>query len=68
MLTKTEEIDRIEVLSNGTVQVRKEAVILEDDREVSRSYERWVLHPGDDLSGQDERVRRVVEAAWRGGQ
>lgn len=66
MLTKNEEIDRIEVLPGNVVQVRKATAISDDGQEMSRSYERWVLHPGDDLSEQDERVRRVCEAVWGG--
>lgn len=64
MLTKETIIDRIEILSSGAVQVRRAVIVLDDGVELSRSYERWVLNPGDDLTEQDERVRRVAEAAW----
>lgn len=64
MLEKTDEIDRIEVLSSGEIQIRQVTIIFDGGAEVSRSYNRWILHPSDDLSGQNDRVRRIAQAAW----
>ena len=46
-LTETIEYDKIEVVGEyKAVQVRKAHVIKKDGTEISRSFERFVLHPG----------------------
>ena len=46
-LTESIEYDKIEVVGQyKAVQVRKATVIKKDDAEISRSFERYVLHPG----------------------
>jgi hypothetical protein len=73
-LTKTTENDKIEVVQRWNVQVRTATVIKEDGKELSRSFSRKVLVPGDldasdnlvdtDLSGEDADVKAVAEAVW----
>jgi len=60
-LTKLVVIDSIEVLEDGHIQVRQATKIIEDGIELSKSYHRWVVSPGDDYSTQDERVKKVAE-------
>ena len=62
-LTKLVVIDSIEVLESGHIQVRQATKIMEDGIELSKSYHRWVVSPGDDYSTQDERVKKVAEVA-----
>ena len=46
-LTETIEYDKIEVVGQyKLVQVRKATVIKKDDKELTRSFERFVLNPG----------------------
>ena len=46
-LTESIEYDKIEVVGqHKSVQVRKATVIKRDGTEVTRSFERFVLHPG----------------------
>jgi len=46
-LTETIEYDKIEVVGQfKAVQVRKATVIKKDGNELTRSFERFVLHPG----------------------
>ena len=61
MLVKKVVIDSIEILENGGIQVRQATKIMEDGKELSKSYHRWVVSPGDDYSTQDERVKKVAE-------
>jgi len=63
-LSKTVAVDRIEVLEMGQVQVRTATVVAEDGVELSRSFHRHVLEPGDDTTGQDDRVVAVAAATW----
>jgi len=63
-LSKSTIVDRIEVLEDGQIQVRTATVVAEDGTELSRSFHRHVLEPGDDTTGQDDRVAAVAAAAW----
>ena len=46
-LTESIEYDKIEVVGQyKAVQVRKATVIKKDGKELTRSFERFVLHPG----------------------
>jgi len=57
-------VDKIEVLLNGTIQVRRRDQILKDGVEIAATYHRHVLSPGDDLTDQDPRVVAIAEATW----
>jgi hypothetical protein len=73
-ITKTFENDKIEVVGRWNIQVRKATIIKEDDKELTRSFHRKVLHPGTldasdnlvdtDLSSEDADVKAICEAAW----
>jgi hypothetical protein len=63
-LSKTVVVDRIEVLQMGQVQVRTATVIAEEGVELSRSFHRHVLAPGDDTTGQADRVVDIAAATW----
>lgn len=64
MITELSVIDKIEVLENGQIQVRRADKVLRDGVEIAKTYHRYVLAPGDDLSGQDARVAAVATAVW----
>lgn len=63
MLQKIEVVDRIEVLENGEVQVRTRTSILENGAQISGTYHRHVVAPGNDYSNEDARVQAVCAAA-----
>lgn len=63
MLEKIEVVDRIEVLENGCVQVRTKTAILEDGQQITASFHRHVVAPGDDYSGEDAKVQAHCAAA-----
>jgi len=64
MLEKQITIDKIEVVENDVIQVRQATSIIEDGKELSKSYHRWVLVKGDDISEQDAKVQAVCNAVW----
>jgi hypothetical protein len=37
---------------------------MEDGKELSSSYNRWCLHPIDDVSTQNAKVQAVANAVW----
>ena len=49
-LTSETRIDKVEILEDGQIQVREAKVILEDGKEITRSYHRRVLDPGVDTT------------------
>jgi len=64
-LTERSAIDKIEVLENGIIQVRRVDIVERDGVEIAKSYHRWTLTPGQDLTGQEQRVIDVANAVWR---
>ena len=74
-LSESIEYDKIEVVGQyRTVQVRKATVIKKDDVELTRSFERYKLHPGTldasdnlvdtDLSEEPAEVSAICNAVW----
>ena len=62
MLEKIEIVDRIEALESGVVQVRTKIAIMEDGKQISGTFHRHIVAPGDDYSSQDARVQGVCAA------
>lgn len=58
-LSKETVVDKMEVLSNGSVQVREAVRVLEDGKLVSQQFHRYVVSPGDDYSKRDAKVQAV---------
>lgn len=63
-LDKKISIDKIEVIENGIIQVRQVTRILEDNVELSVSFHRWTLSPGQDVSDQESRVQAIAKSTW----
>jgi archaellum component FlaF (FlaF/FlaG flagellin family) len=61
-LEKVIKVDLIEVIENGSVQVRTKTAILEDGIEISNKFHRHVVLPGDDYSAEDDRVKAICAA------
>jgi hypothetical protein len=62
MLEKVISVDLVEVVENGTLQVRTKTAIKEDGVEISSKFHRHVVAPGDDYSGEDARVKAICKA------
>jgi hypothetical protein len=63
MLEKNTVIDKIEIVENGTVQVRQATIITENDSQVSRTFHRWCIAPGEDYSTQEQQVQDICKVA-----
>ena len=61
-LEKVQIVDRIEVVESGVVQVRTKTAIMEDGKQISGSFHRHVVAPGDDYSAEDARVKAICKA------
>ena len=63
MLTESTEVDKIEVVGPyNIIQVRTATVISRDGVEISRSFHRTTISPGQDTSGQDPKVVAIANA------
>ena len=62
MIEKKNVVDRIEVLESGMVQVRTRVSVVENGQQISGTYHRHVVSPGDDYSGEDARVQAICAA------
>lgn len=63
-LTKQTVIDQITVTENGILLYREATKIVEDGVELTKTYHRSSLQPGQDLTGQPEKVVSIAQAAW----
>jgi hypothetical protein len=60
MLEKVISVDLIEVIENGSLQVRTKTAIMEDGKQISGSFHRHVVVPGADVSGEDAKVQAIA--------
>jgi DNA-binding transcriptional LysR family regulator len=63
-LTKTTAVDQITVTENGIVFYREATRIMEDGNELSQTYHRNSLTPGQDLTGIPANVVAHCNLAW----
>ena len=64
-LTESIEYDKIEVVGTyKAVQVRKATVIKKDGTELTRSFERYVLHPDSNISAEPTEVQTICNVVW----
>ena len=62
--TKQTVVDQITVTENGIILYREATRIIEDGVELTKTYHRSSLTPGQDLTGQPERVVAIAHVAW----
>jgi len=63
-LSKETVVDQITVTENGIVLYREATRIMEDGNQLSQTYHRTSLTPGQDLAGQPEKVVAICQVAW----
>jgi hypothetical protein len=63
-LTKTTVVDQITVQENGIVLYREATRIMEDGNQLSQTYHRSSLTPGQDLTGVPVNVVAICNTAW----
>jgi DNA-binding transcriptional LysR family regulator len=63
-LTKTTVVDQITVTENGTVLYREATRIMEDGNQLSQTFHRTSLIPGQDLTGQPANVAAICNLTW----
>lgn len=66
-LEKVISVDLIEVVENGSIQVRTKTAIKEDGVEISSKFHRHVVVPGADYSGEDTKVKAIAASIHTAG-
>jgi len=61
-LEKVISVDLIEVVENGTLQVRTKTAIKENGIEISSNFHRHLIVPGSDYSAEDAKVQAICAA------
>jgi hypothetical protein len=62
-LEKNTIIDRIEIVENGTVQIRQATILTEDGNQIARTFHRWCITPGEDYSTQEQQVQDICKVS-----
>jgi methyl coenzyme M reductase alpha subunit len=63
-LTENKQIDRVEVIGNGIIQVREVTTILKDGVDYAKTFHRWSFVPESDISAMPANVQAIAQAAW----
>ena len=63
-LTKTTVVDQITVTENGIVLYREATRIMEDGKEIGKTYHRSSLTPAQDLTGVPANVVAICNTVW----
>ena len=63
-LTKETVVDQITVTENGIVLYREATRIMEDGVQLSQTFHRTSLTPGQDLTDQPANVVAICNVAW----
>ena len=62
MIEKQIVVDLIEAIENGCVQVRTCTRIIEDGKQLSGTFHRHVIAPGDNYGAEDAKVQAICTA------
>ena len=57
-------VDKVELVENNSIQVRTATIIERDGTEISRTFHRHVVHPGEDVSNEDPKIQAIANAIW----
>lgn len=63
-LTEITKVDQIEVVETNHIQVRTATIIEKDGIEISRTFHRHSLRPGENVSNEDPKVQAIANVIW----
>ena len=63
-LIEKQLVDLVELVQSNHIQVRTANIIERDGVEVTRTFHRHVLAPGDDITNEDPKVQAIANAIW----
>ena len=63
-LIERQLVDLVELVQSNQIQVRTANIIERDGVEVTRTFHRHVLAPGDSIVNEDPKVQAIANAVW----
>jgi hypothetical protein len=63
-LIEKQIVDKVELVQSNHIQVRTATIIEKDGTELTRTFHRHVLAPGDNVSTEDPKVQAIAAAIW----
>ena len=57
-------IDKIELTEVNSIQIRTATIIEKDGTELTRTFHRHVVAPGEDITNEDPKVQAIANAIW----
>ena len=63
-LTEKTIVDLVELVQSNHIQVRTATIIERDSVEITRTFHRHTLSPGDDVTNEDPKVQAIANAVW----
>jgi hypothetical protein len=63
-LTEKTIVDLVELVQSNHIQVRTATIIERDNIEITRTFHRHTLSPGDDVSSENPKVQAIANAVW----
>ena len=64
-ITKEVKYDKVEIVGDWkAVHCRELTVVKEDDKEISSSFHRHVLHPDSDITSEPQEVQDICNLVW----
>jgi hypothetical protein len=63
-IEKQVSVDQITIQENGIILYREATKIIEDGVELTKTYHRTSLTPGQDLTGQPTQVTAIANTVW----
>ena len=65
LITERKVIDLIEVLESGHLQIREANIIEKDGVIISKTFHRYVIAPGADVSDKEQKIKDIAAAVWQ---
>ena len=63
-LTKQTNIENIEIMKNGVIQMRETTYVFENAVEISKTHFRSTFAPSADTSQLPEQVKKIANVVW----
>jgi hypothetical protein len=63
-IEKVKVLDQITVTENGVIFYREATKIIEDGKELTKTYHRTSLTPGQDITNQPQKVKDICNTVW----
>jgi hypothetical protein len=63
-IEKQTVVDQITIQENGIILYREATRIIEDGKELTKTYHRTSLTPGQDITNQPQKVKDICNTVW----